>query len=59
MKIYGDRDLLMSLTKDELERLVAGRTIARGSEIYGLCGGCRRVIRANGWFGGWHVCDSE
>jgi hypothetical protein len=59
MMVYGDPALLMSLTQAEKDRIVKGLTIARGSHIYGLCRDCHRLLRLDGWVGGWHVCNDE
>ncbi len=43
---------------DELRRLAAGERIDRNGKRYGMCGGCRTVIRLDRpIFGSLHVCD--
>lgn len=32
--------------------------IVAGNKIYGTCRDCGKLVRANGFFAGWHVCLS-
>lgn len=44
-------------TKEEKEKLRAGKPVDVGGHRYGLCQRCRRVICLTGWFGSLHLCE--
>lgn len=44
---------------DELRRMVAGERIDRNGKRYGMCPGCRAVVRLDKpLFGSLHFCDT-
>ena len=55
-RLFGPVWLVDALTDRQVDRLLDGRTVFVAGKAYRVCGRCRRVLRADGWFGGWHVC---
>lgn len=44
------------LPTDVRKQAYQGKAITVGNEIWCACLGCSRLIKANGWFGGVHLC---
>lgn len=46
------------MTKEDIELLKCGLYLKNGKQ-YGLCAGCGKIVRLNGFFGGMHLCSQE
>lgn len=46
----------MTLNSSQYDKLLNGEIVFTGGHGYAMCQRCRGLVKATGWFKGWHFC---